>query len=475
MSAEQAELSRRDFVRTAACAAVSTVSLVSTVWDLRMINAAYAQSASLATDYKALVCLFLFGGNDANNLIVPTDNDPLTGYPNYANLRTVLAIPQASLVPINPLVSDGHTYGLHPNCAELAGLFNAGKLAVQANVGTLVEPLPNGRTDYQNSTKKKPPQLFSHNDQQVQWQTSVPDQPSRTGWGGRCADLLHTLNQEDAQHTVSMAMSLAGINTFEVGSVVNQFNITTGGAVALTGLSAARTQALKDLLVMQHPNLFEDAFATVTNRAIANADTVNNAIIGTREATDNPPGTWVWNTAFPTTSLGRQMKMIARLIAARATFGHNRQIFFCSVGGYDTHGDQIISQNNLYNELSKSMNAFYQATVQLGVDANVTTFTKSDFGRTFPANSTGSDHGWGNHQLVMGGSVLGQQIYGQMPTWAINGPQDTGLGRWVPSTAVDEYSATLAKWFGVSGSDLNTVFPNLSRFAHPDLGFMSAP
>jgi uncharacterized protein (DUF1501 family) len=314
-------------------------------------------------------------------------------------------------------------------------------------------------SDYTNPAKKKPPQLFSHNDQQVQWQTSIPDQQSRTGWGGRCADLLHSLN---GNSTVSMSISLSGANTFEVGNVVNQYAISTNGTIGLTNLSTARMQALRDILVMPHPNLYEDAFATITNTALDNNDLVTAALSGAQTI----------NTVFPNTSLGNQLKMIARLISAHGGLNQNRQVFFASVGGYDTHGSQVSAQNNLFTELSGAMSAFYAATVELGLAGNVTTFTTSDFGRTFPTNGGGSDHGWGNHQLVMGDSVIGRNIYGTFPTLVVGGPQDTGLGRWIPGTSVDEYSATLAKWFGVSGTDLNTVFPNLNRFANPDMGFM---
>jgi len=459
---------RRDFLWHAACAAVGATAMASTVWDLRFINATFAQQATAATDYKALVCLFLYGGNDANNFLVPTDS---TTYSQYTSARGSLALPapgttdstgnNIGLLPLNPLTSDGHTYGLHPSCTELASLFNSGRLALLANVGTLVGPIT--RTQYLNKTAAVPPQLFSHNDQQVQWQTSVPDQQSRTGWGGRCADLLYSLNNNN---TVSMSISLAGSNTWEVGNVVNEYNVSTGGAVALSGPGTAQVQALKDLIALSHNNLFEKSFANTTTNAINNAAVVNSATAGAPTFT----------TAFPNTSLGNQLKMIAKLIYGRNNLGHNRQIYFAAISGYDLHGSEgsyTGSHANLLRDLSQSLKAFYDATAQLGVADSVVTFTASDFGRTFPVNGgAGSDHGWGNHQLVMGGSVKGQNIYGTFPTLVVNGPDDTSTGRWIPTTAVDEYSATLAKWFGVSPGNLSTIFPNLSRFAHQDLGFM---
>lgn len=468
---QEDDITRRDFVRAAACAAVATTSLVSTVWDLRMVNAAVAPVAGQAgTDYKALVCLFLYGGNDANNLLVPTD---AATYANYSSVRGPLALPNMGMpggvLPINPLNGDGtHTYGLHPSCTGMQTLFENGNLAFACNVGSLVGPIT--RAQYLAKTAAVPPQLFSHSDQQVQWQTSVPDQVSRTGWGGRCADLLYSMNNNPQ---VSMSMSLAGANTYEVGNVINAYNLSTSFpnmGITLSNVSGARLQALKDLVAMGHPNLFEDSFALVTNRAINNAAIVNTA-------TNTAP---TFTTPFVTTainknaktSLCKQMENIARLIYARSTLGHNRQIFFCSVGGYDTHGDQLNAQVKLYDELSCCLKAFYDATVQLGVASQVTTFTASDFGRTFPYNSGGTDHGWGSHGIVMGGSVVGKKIYGTYPTLQINGPDDTSTGRWIPTTAVDEYSATIAKWFGVTQTDMATVFPNIGRFAHPDLGFL---
>ncbi len=462
------EQSRRDFLRCAACAAVGTTSLVSTVWDLRMVNAAVSLQRGGFPDYKALVCLFLYGGNDANNLIIPTDT---TSYNAYLAARQNLAI-LSGIVPISPLVTDGRTWGLHPNCGEIATLFNSGKIALMGNVGTLVEPL-NGKPDYLNPAKKKPPQLFSHNDQQVQWQTSIPDIQSPTGWGGRCADLLHAAANPDA--TVSMSLTVGGTNVFEVGNIVNQYAVSSSGTVTKfsTGVnpteSLARLQVMRDLFGLDGPvssNLFVQAFSSTMKRADDNAQVMasvfDNAI--------NPQ----LLTTFPATSLGNQLRTIGRIIKGRNILNHQRQIFFASVGGYDTHGDQLTGHANLLNELSEGLNAFYNATVELGLPDKVTTFTASDFGRTYPSNGSGSDHGWGSHGIVMGDAVIGQKIYGVIPDLVIGGNWDTGLGRWIPSTSVDEYSATIAKWFGVSlPSDMATIFPNLHRFASPDMGFLA--
>jgi uncharacterized protein (DUF1501 family) len=445
-------MSRRGFMRRACCAAVGTTAIASTVWDMRMINAAAADTT--LTDYKSLVCLFLYGGNDGNNLIVPTDS---AGYGAYAASRGGLTIPSGQLAPVTTLNNSGHTYGFHPACPELASLFNAGKLAVLFNVGTLV--VPTTRTQFFAHTVPLPPQLFSHNDQQVQWQTSIPDQTSRTGWAGRCADLLASLN---GTSNVSMAMSLAGANVFEIGNQVASYSVTPGGSVGLDQVAADRVQAVKNLLTLPHSNLYEQAFAQTMNRAIDN-DALLKGALGSVPALQ---------TAFPNTTLANQLKMIARLISARTALGHKRQIYFAAVIGYDLHGGQMSPHSDLLKELSGAMKSFCDATVELGVANSVTTFTASDFGRTLASNGTGSDHGWGNHQLIMGGAVQGQRTYGTFPNLAVNGTDDTTLGRWIPTTSVDEYSATLAKWFGVTTTNLSTVFPNLSRFAHPDLGFM---
>jgi uncharacterized protein (DUF1501 family) len=493
--------SRREFIRQAACAAVGTAAMTCAIRDLRFMNAAVAQSN--ITDYKALVCIFLAGGNDSNNLVVPTIPSE---YNNYAAIRTpVLALPQNSLLPISPSNFDGHNYGLHPCCPQLQTLFGQGRLAVLFNTGTLSYPLT--KAVYNSTPSKRPPQLFSHADQVTQWQTSIPDQPALTGWGGRCADLL---NAVEPTAPVSLSVTLAGANTFEVGNVVSQYSVSTSGAVSLQGVSGTRLQALTNILGLPYPNLQASAYAGVANHAINTGALLNTAILATVDPSSSQqfwttpfPGSGSFQVVTPTSgakfnsSLGPQLKMIARLIEAgsRAAgspsngFGMLRQIFFCQVGGYDLHSGQTDvpaggsvlngSHSNLFAELSQCMNAFQAAMDQIGVlhsDPNfakrVTAFTCSDFGRTFPANGQGSDHGWGSHHLIMGGAVHGNQTYGMFPTLTVNGPDDTSTGRWIPTTACDQYFATLATWFGVDNSNLTTVFPNLGRFSSTNLGFI---
>ena len=472
------EVTRREFLGNACCAAVGATGLLSALGSLRLMGAAASPAngpqlpstagAPIASDYKALVCLFLNGGNDANNLIIPLGS----GYSAYASARSNLAIPQASVLPFTPRTADGRSWGLHPSVTELHALFNSGKMALLANAGTLVYPTT--KTQYNARTVPLPPQLFSHSDQQVQWQHSVPDKPTATGWGGRTADLLNAFNTSDQ---ISMSISLAGKNTFQVGAKVSQYAINTSGAVTLAGstssatsLDGIRFRAQKDIFAQSQSALFETAFASASGDAIVSADLLNTVLTASPAIT----------TVFPNTSAGNQLKMAARLIGASPTLGLKRQVFFVQLGGWDTHAAQLVNTDpvngthaGLLAQISQAVNAFYNATIELGVANQVTTFTASDFGRTYRSNGDGSDHGWGSHHFIVGGAVNGTELYGKMPTLTVSGPDDTTQGRWIPTTSVDEYAATLATWFGVSPTDLPTVLPNIGRFAKPNLGFLS--
>jgi uncharacterized protein (DUF1501 family) len=455
---------RRVFLRQSACAAVGMTAVANTVFDLERIAA-----AATVGDYKTLVCVFLYGGNDANNTLVPTG---AADYASYAAARDALALPQSSLLGLAPLETppgDARTWGFHPSLPKLRDLFNAGRAALIANVGPLVAPL--SRDDYLNRSAAVPPQLFSHSDQTVHWQTSLPDQPAKTGWGGRVADLLDSLN---ANAKVSMSISLGGTNTFQVGNVVTQFQVSPDGPVGLNSYvpadqgADAASNALRGLLSKSYGHLFERGYRGIFQTALDSQALLSGALAGAP----------VLTTAFPESDLGAQLKMIAQLVAVRETLGLKRQIFFCAAQGYDTHDGQVAADAlqgahaDLLGELDDALAAFDAAVTELGVADTVTTFTASDFGRTYQSNGAGSDHGWGGHHFVLGGAVRGGRFYGEMPTLAIDGPDDAGDGRWIPTTAVDEYSATLARWFGVAASDLPLVLPNLGRFARSDLGFM---
>ncbi|HVU34382.1 MAG TPA: DUF1501 domain-containing protein [Opitutaceae bacterium] len=475
------DLSRRHFIGAACCAAVGATGFLSSLASLRLIGAAASPgngpltprtAGTIASDYKALVCLFLQGGYDANNLIIPSDT---TSYAAYAKARSNLALPQTGLLPISPRTRDGRSYSLHPAVPELQAMFASGQAALLGNVGTLVYPTT--LAQYKAGSVPLPPQLFSHADQQVQWQSSVPDKPTTTGWGGRLADLVNAFN---SNNQISMSISMAGTNFFQVGNAVTQYAVSPNGAVTFSGQTGGnnpiRYQAQKDLFAQSQPGLFDAAFAGISAASIANADFLNTTLANAPKLTTVFP-----NTASGTTynSASAQLQMVARLIGAAPSLGLKRQIFFVQLGGWDTHASQLDSTNpdsgthaTLLSDISQALNAFYNATVELGVANQVTAFTASDFGRTFTSNGDGSDHGWGNHQIIVGGAVKGGDIYGSMPSLAIGGPDDTGRGRWVPSTSVDEYAATLATWFGVSATDLPTVLPNIGRFATANLGFV---
>ncbi len=465
------DLSRRRFIGQACCAAVGATGLLSSLASLRLIAAAASPGnnpvtgSATASDYKALVCLFLQGGNDANNLIIPADS---AGYAAYVAARPNLALPLASALPITPAHSDGRSWALHPSLAGLQGLFGTGKTAILANVGTLAQPTT--LAQYKSGKTPLPPQLFSHSDQQVQWQSSVAGKAPLTGWGGRLADLVNSLN---TNNQISMSISLAGTNFFQVGTQVVQYAVSSNGAITFSGTTGGnnplRYTAQKDLFNATQTPLFDTAFAGISSSAIASSDLLNTVLATAPTLV----------TQFPTTSLGNQLKTVARMISTSAAVGLKRQVFFCQVGGYDLHASQVNaadtttgSHATLFSQLSVALTAFYNAINELGVANQVTAFTASDFGRTYSSNGDGTDHGWGSHHLIVGGAVRGGDIYGTMPNLTVNGPDDTGRGRWIPTTSVDEYSATLASWFGVSDTNLPVVLPNISRFAHPNLGFL---
>jgi uncharacterized protein (DUF1501 family) len=457
--------SRRHFLRQACCAAVGTTGMLSSLAQLRAIGAAAADSSDLrrssaaSADYKALVCVFLQGGNDATNLIIPSDG---ANYTAYAAARGELAQAQSSLLPIAPKIyRDGRSYGLNRAVPEIQSLFTQGKLAVLANVGTLVQPTT--LAQYKTGATL-PRQLFSHTDQIMQWQSSVADRAMETGWGGRMADIVNAMN---ANNQISMSISLNGSNRFELGNTVNQYAIYYGGVGDMTygGTQPGwniRARAIQNLMKTPNQNLLTAAFGKATGQASDDAVLLGGVLRGAPEL----------RTSFPTSEFAQRLKMVARMISVADTLGLKRQIFFVQLIGWDLHGGQVDGHGPLLTDLSRALKAFYDATTELGVANQVTTFTASDFGRTYIPNAGGTDHGWGNHQFIMGGAVKGGEIYGQMPSLVVNGPDDTGRGRWIPSTSVDEYNATLATWFGVSASNLSTVLPNIGRFAKPNVGFL---
>ena len=451
-------MDRRDFLRR--FSALTSAGLAANL-DLFPL-AAHAQVA--ANDYRALVCVFLFGGNDGNNMLIPAET---AGYAQYAAVRGAnsgIAIAQSELLTIQPK-NLGTAFGLHPSLTHIHPLFATGQLALLANVGTLTQPT----TKAQYAAGVRPESLYSHADQQIQWQTSVSNTASRTGWGGRLADAMAA----QAGGSFPVITSTAGVTLYVTGVGTRPLAVPTSGTFGLSGFNGtaaanARLAALNTLLGIDRGNTFAAAASDITQQAIALSATVNPIL-------NNANSTVASLFAGQNSTIAQQLLVVAKLIEARATTGIRRQIFFVSLGGFDTHNNELNTHQNLFGQLAPALKAFYDATNQLGVASGVTTFTLSDFGRTFqPAAGGGSDHAWGNHHLIIGGAVKGGSLYGQFPTLALRGPDDAeSEGRWVPTTAVDQYGATLAKWFGASTTQLATVFPNLARFPTSDLGFMA--
>ncbi len=454
--------SRREFLRRGGCAALTASAFASTLSRFGLVDA-FAQShrhhfvPNVATDYRALVCVFLSGGNDAWNTIVN-----LSEYANYAATRPTIALPQGSLLPFHA-PSDGRTFGFHPNLAGLHSLFAQGRLAVVCNVGTLIEPI--SRAQYQSSPVLRPPNLFSHSDQVYEWNTGIAAPPLTTGWGGRTGDRTLSLN---GSATFPMIVTLSGATVFGTGTVARAFEMSSGGTVALAGFNSSSTSqiryaAMRDLLQMNRDLTFVRSAGDTVTKALDNDALVTQAL-----ATAPP-----LQTVFPAGSLGDQLRMVARLISARNLLSLHRQIFFVQLGGFDTHSGQLTAQGGLLTQLNAALVAFYSATAEMGVANDVTLFTSSDFGRAYRSNGAGTDHGWGSCQLVLGGSVRGGDFVGDWPTLALGGPDDSGSqGRFIPKISVDQYAATLARWYGLPPTDVPTVFPNIGHFDSADLGFL---
>ena len=449
--------SRRDFL-ISGCRTISTLGAAAAFGQAGLVS---ARAQGTGSDYKALVCIFLFGGNDAGNLLVPNDT---ASYANYKNIRRNLALSQASLVSIHDPASNAN-FGLHPSFAPIGGLYTGAskRLALVANVGTLVLPVPHDPTSGKPllNSVALPVNLYSHSDQQSQWQNGVPQGGVNTGWSGRLADKIASYNTGQ----VTPAIGISGNALQLVGQTTQQSAVSTSNF----GLSAPATDpgssALTQMLSLNSGVTLVQAAQKSLTDAVSVAQAVDAALNGSAGL----------GVTFPNSDIGTQLGEVAKIIQARSALGARRQIFFCSQGGYDTHSDQLANQVLLYSNLAAALAAFDTATGQLGVSSNVTTFTESDFGRTFqPNGNAGTDHGWGSHTLVLGGAVQGGQIYGRFPTLALGGPDDSGSrGTWVPTTSIDQYGAALAKWFGVTAqSDLDYVFPNLHSFGYQALNFI---
>lgn len=463
-----APISRREFLGQASCAGIGGTALFSTLLTLRLANSLAAQSTP--TDYKALVCLFLAGGNDSFNMLVPTTS---AEYAAYAAARGNLALARETLLQISPSNLGGRTLGIHPSMTEVRDLFNAGRLAFVSNVGSLVRPTT--MADYR-ANRYRPVSLYSHADQIKQWQTCLPDRRTAVGWGGRAADIIKSLN---APSMVSMNISLSGQNTFLTGERSFTYSIGAAGATVLTGyditarnnLTALRTAAADSLLEADYRSLFEKSYGNSTRDAVDAYYEFSSALTGTALATATPANN----------SLANNLAMIAKVAASAGRLGARRQIFFVQLGGWDHHDEVVNNQLTMLRTVSQAVGFFWEALGELGLRDQLALFTASDFGRTLTSNGNGSDHAWGGNHFVLGGAVAGGRVAGNRdqgyyPDLQRLAEIDTGQGRLIPGVAVDEYARDLLSWFGVSNGDMDYVLPSFSsRFAgRPSLELMGA-
>lgn len=449
-------VSRRAFLRRSA--AVTAFAGTPLAANLMAIGAASAQTAG---DYKALVCVYLDGGNDQSNTIVPRTG---TDYDNYRNARSALALAKESLLSLTPDAYSGPALGLHPSLPGLQKVFSSGRLGILANVGTLIEPINKTQWNGGIPTVRVPFQLFSHSDQKEVWQAAGAETSLPTGWMGRMGDLLESGYNPNSG--VSMMMSVAGNAKILVGDQVIQYQLTTQGAVQVQSLNnlfgnTANGTTVRNMMTQLRTHSLESELTAVGKRAIDTEVLVRGALSGV-----------TLRTVFPTTSIGSQLRMVAQMVAARGALSQQRQVFYVQQSGYDFHDNLLNDHNTRMKELNDALAAFDAAMTELGTQRNVTTFTASDFGRALQSNGRGADHGWGTHQFVMGGAVLGRKVYGKFPQVTLGGAEDGGQGRLLPTTATEQYSATLATWFGVSSGELSTVLPNIDRFGNANLGFL---
>lgn len=450
-------LSRRKFLQMSARGtAALTGSTALGLGPLSVLNAAPSAALDGADDYRALVCVFLFGGADTANLIVPRSTD---AYATYAASRQTLAEAKESLLPITPATPQSAEFGLNSQVPELAQRFAEGSLAFVANTGPLVEPL--NKQEYLDKLVERPPHLFSHKDQQEQRQLAEADAEHGRGWCGRVADHLSHLNGDTP---LSMNISLAGPVPMLVGETASPYSMGVGGSVPLVGMEPGkRRRKVFDILLQSRGNALEDGYSRTQEEAMFIDALISDALASAP----------TFDGLFPTgLSAAAQLQMIARMIAIREELGAKRQIFFVSMEGFDTHSQQQIQLPGLFRDLSLALDGFQNALESIGADSCVTTFTTSEFGRTLSTNGSGSDHGWGNHAIVMGSNVLGGEIYGTMPDLTLDGPDDLGGGRVIPTLSEDQYAATLARWIGLDPLEVAGVFPNLANFAQQDLGFL---
>jgi len=448
---------RRRFLKMlgVGCPSVGMTSLLSGISNMNLLAATTAANLPLYTnsEYKALVCIMLSGGNDSFNMLVPNDAD---SYDEYAAVRTNLAVPRQELLSISPLNTPNKNFGLHPKLVNIHQLFNLSKASFICNVGSLLKPTT--LSDY-NAGLNLPIGLFSHSDQNKHWQTSIPKDRDAIGWGGRLADVMYTNN---SNQNISMNISLDGVNTFQQGNIVSEYSIgpTNTGSVLITGSAknnfyeTLKRQTLESILEQDYQNILSKAYSQSVlgsnSNSIEFASAINNG-----EA---------FTTVFGTDTFSKKLNMIAKTIAARNQLNVKRQTFFVNLGGFDNHDNGLEDHSTLMEQLDSALFSFFSSLQELGLESNVLTFTMSDFGRKLVSNGDGSDHAWGGHCLVLGGNIKGKRLFGEYPELHLGNSLDIGSGRLIPTTSCDEYFSELALWFGASTSDLEMVLPNLSNF-----------
>jgi uncharacterized protein (DUF1501 family) len=470
------DLSRRQFLRNAAMASMAGMSVSPFLIEMNSV-AAMAQTNS-PIGYKALVCIFLAGGNDGHGTVIATDSGSFNAFTQARTGAPGLAYSMGDLLPISlKTPQSGRTFALNPNLGGVQNLFNAGRAAVVANTGTLVTPTT--KTQIQNRSVPLPASLYSHFDQTAAWQGIVANSGSgvHTGWGGAMADLIATMNS----NTAFTCISTAGVALFLSGQSSYQLNVTSAGPIPIGGLnkplfgSQAGSTALSNILTQEENNLFAKEYQVVVQRSIQAQALLSSAMLPAGDTgVPNPP-----QYLDPTTkkltnnSLATSLQTVARIIGGRNSLGVSRQIFFVQFGGFDTHDNQAPQHAKLLTQLGSALEYFDSVMVNAGLSEQVTTFTASDFGRTLTANSDGTDHGWGSHHIVVGGAVQGGDMYGTYPVIGSNQADDMGAGRLIPTTSVEQYAGTLARWMGLSTGQIKTVFPNFNNFGTtPYLGLM---
>ncbi len=469
---------RRQFLRTASLASMAGISASPFLVGLNSM-AAMAQSTG-TTDYKALVCVFLAGGNDGHGTVIATDPDSFSAFTQARSGAPGLAYPLSELLPIIPKTSqDGRTFGLNPALTGIQNLFNAGRAGIIANTGTLIAPA--SKAQVQNNSVPLPASLFSHFDQQAAWQAIAANGGSteHVGWGGAVADLIESMNMNS--NSMFTCISTSGIALFLAGEKSYQLNVTSAGPIPIYGTSQplfgqqAGTDALLSILSADEANLFAKEYEAVIQRSMQAQATLASAMLpaGPTGVPNPPQYLDPMTNMLANNPLAISMQTVARIIAGRSSLGVSRQIFYVTLGSFDTHDNQAVQHARLLTQLGQAFEYFDGLMTSSGLGNQVTTFTASDFGRTLTSNSNGTDHGWGSHHFVVGGAVAGGDMYGTYPVVGTDQANDVGQGRLIPTTSVDQYAATLARWFGLSDGQINQVLPNFHNFgSSPYLGFM---